>query len=188
MMGSVTIKIIQADVSDNTVIKPPPPILPSPANEMRDNNQQEPEVANNPSETIYGALNLPTASTNDQPIEQANIEIKHDNSTINYNTGNVPHTNQVGITPSDPGILGILSDLSVVFSGGEDDAQATGESGVVLVTPTKKIVTLVKSPEKSAISPSKYCKIAAAKASSPGRIPLFTCYLVFTGVWCDISH
>ena len=65
------------------------------------------------------------------------------------------------------GVLRILSDLSAVFSVATPSATTTDDTGVVLVTPTKKIVALVKSPNKPK-SP-KQQKIAAAPLKTPGE-------------------
>ena len=66
------------------------------------------------------------------------------------------------------GVLRILSDLSAVFSVATPSATTTtDDTGVVLVTPTKKIVALVKSPTKPK-SP-KQQKIAAAPHRTPGE-------------------
>ena len=69
-------------------------------------------------------------------------------------------------TPSG-GVLKILSDLSAVFSVATPATTTTDDTGVVLVTPTKKIVALVKSPNKPK-SP-KQQKIAAAPHRTPGE-------------------
>ena len=66
------------------------------------------------------------------------------------------------------GVLRILSDLSAVFSAATPSATTTtDDTGVVLVTPTKKIVALVKSPNEPK-SP-KQQKIAAAPHRTPGE-------------------
>mgnify|MGYP001795512857 FL=1 len=65
------------------------------------------------------------------------------------------------------GVLRILSDLSAVFSVATPATTTTDDTGVVLVTPTKKIVALVKSPNKPK-SP-KQQKIAAAPHRTPGE-------------------
>lgn len=138
-------------------------ILPSPLKVADTSKQPESSSAGGtpckPNEVVTVlAEDTDKAATKDQP----------ELDTTGQETETKPEMLPTELTrkPAVSGVLGILSNLSAVFSSGDDRANVGQETGVVLVTPTKKIVALVKSPHK-AKSP-KHPKIAAAPHKTPG--------------------